>query len=88
MHRWTYLPHPRHPLARLFAGVLGGLVLVVVIAFGMFAAAALFIIGAVVLLLNGLRAPHAAKPPGTRSAPPGVIEGEFTVVGDKREKMR
>ncbi|MGA8278151.1 MAG: hypothetical protein WB784_08160 [Rhodanobacteraceae bacterium] len=88
MHHWTYLARPRHPFARLLAGVLGGLVLVVVIAFGMFAAAALLIIGAVVLLLNALRAPHSDRTPGTTPTPPGVIEGEFTVVSDKREKIR
>ena len=71
----------RHPLARLLALVVGAAVLLVVLAFGFFAAVALAIGGAVVVLLNALRTPqrsaHAAPPVQT---PAGVIEGEFKVV--------
>ena len=73
----------RHPLVRLLALVVGVAVLLVVLAFGFFAALALAIGGAIVVLFNALRwapqraAPSAAPPPPT---PPGVIEGEFKVV--------
>jgi hypothetical protein len=71
----------RHPLARLLALVVGAAVLLVVLAFGFFAAVALAIGGAVVVLLNALRTPQ--RPPNaapTPHAPAGVIEGEFKVV--------
>ena len=47
----------RHPLARLLALVVGAAVLLVVLAFGFFAAVALAIGGAAVVLFNALRAP-------------------------------
>ncbi|MGA9420864.1 MAG: hypothetical protein WBW61_00770 [Rhodanobacteraceae bacterium] len=87
MLHWTHRPRPLHPLARLLVGVLGAIVLVVVIAFGMFAAVAFLVGGAVLLLVNALRAPHTTRQPGaTPPTPPGVIEGEFRVIPDAREK--
>ena len=71
----------RHPLVRLLAFVIGVAVLLVVLAFGFFAAVALAIGGAVFVLLNALRTPQ--QPPDAapaRPAPAGVIEGEFKVV--------
>lgn len=86
---WNFDARRRHPLTRLVAAILGGAALVVVIAFGMFAAAALVVGGAVLLLVNALRAPrHASAAGSPTSAPPGVIEGEFTVIRDAREKSR
>jgi hypothetical protein len=74
----------RHPLLRL---LLGAAALVAIVAFGLFVAVALLIGGALVLLANALRAPHrgtASKPAPTPS-PPGVIEGEFTIIHGERE---
>src|SRR3982751_5667013 len=71
----------RHPLMRLLTLVAGAAVLLVVLAFGFFAAVALAIVGAVVVLLNALRTPQQRP---TQSAPPqapaGVIEGEFKIL--------
>jgi hypothetical protein len=68
----------RHPLVRLLALVVGAAVLLVVLAFGFFAAVALAIGGAVFVLFNALRTPARRAP--TAQAPSGVIEGEFKVV--------
>jgi membrane protein implicated in regulation of membrane protease activity len=77
---------PRHPLARLAAAVIGAVVLVAVLALGMFAFAALVVVGAVWLLVRSF-VPANASPPRTNNAPPpGVIEGEFTVVEDARRE--
>jgi hypothetical protein len=71
----------RHPLVRLLALVVGAAVLLVVLAFGFFAAVALAIGGAVFVLLNALRTPERrAQAAPTAQAPSGVIEGEFKVV--------
>jgi hypothetical protein len=77
----------RHPLARLLALIVGAAVLLVVLAFGFFAALALAIGGAAVVLFNALRTPqqhrsaHTAAAATTAApAPAGVIEGEFKVV--------
>ena len=71
----------RHPLVRLLALVIGVAVLLVLLAFGFFAALALAIGGAVVVLLNALRAPQRpARAAPAAEAPTGVIEGEFKVV--------
>jgi hypothetical protein len=82
LHSNARLWRARHPLVRLLALVVGAAVLLVVLAFGFFAAVALAIGGAVVVLLNALRTPqqrpaHAAP---AAQAPAGVIEGEFKVV--------
>jgi hypothetical protein len=79
----SYARRARHPLARLLALVVGAAVLLVVLAFGFFAAVALAIGGAIVVLFNALRTPQPQRPahgsPATQ-APAGVIEGEFKVV--------
>jgi hypothetical protein len=74
----------RHPLVRLLALAVGAVVLLVVLAFGFFAAVAIAIGGALVVLFNALRsAPQRASPAApTAQAPAGVIEGEFKVVRD------
>ena len=82
MFGFRFHSRARHPLARLLALVVGAAVLLVVLAFGFFAAVALAIGGAAVVLFNALRAPpqrpqHAPRAP---EASAGVIEGEFKVV--------
>ncbi len=77
----------RHPLARLAMGVLGIVVVALFVTVGVFALAALAVGGALLLLVNAMRAPRrppAAAGPGTatQSTPPGVIEGEFKVVSE------
>jgi len=88
MFRWNFRPRSRHPLARLLSVVLGAIALVAVLAFGMFAAVALLIGGAFVLLMNALRTPPRAPGAVPPAPPPGVIEGEFTVVRDARPQRR
>jgi hypothetical protein len=78
MFRWNFHSRARHPLARLLATVLGAVALVVVLTFGLVAAAALIVGGAVVVLIKALRAPQVR--PAARPTPDGVIEGEFRVV--------
>lgn len=78
MFGFRFRSRARHPLIRLLAIVLGAAALLVVLAFGLFAAVALAIGGAVFLVINGLRTRERAAP--TASAPPGVIEGEFKVL--------
>ena len=82
MFGFRFHSRARHPLVRLLALVAGGAVLLVVLAFGFFAAVALAIGGAVFVLLNALRTPQRPAPraPAAAPAPPGVIEGEFKVV--------
>ena len=71
----------RHPLVRLLAFVIGIAVLLVVLAFGFFAAVALAIGGVVFVLLNAVRTPQRpANAPPAQPAPAGVIEGEFKIV--------
>ncbi len=73
----------RHPLMRLFALVVGVAVLLVMLAFGFFAAVALAIGGAVFVLFNALRGTPQQRPARAApaaQAPAGVIEGEFKVV--------
>jgi hypothetical protein len=71
----------RHPLVRLLTLVAGAVVLLVVLAFGFFAAVALAIGGAVFVLLNALRTPQRpVRAAPAAPAPAGVIEGEFKVV--------
>ncbi|MGH8171669.1 MAG: hypothetical protein ACREPX_00890 [Rhodanobacteraceae bacterium] len=96
MFRWTFNPRTRNPVARLLAVVVGALALVAVLAFGLFAAVALTIGGAIFVLINSLRTPRAAsananagaRPAQTPPPPPGVIEGEFRVVHDSRSERQ
>lgn len=82
MFRWSF--RSRHPLARLLAGVVGVTALLGLITFGLFAAAALVVGGAIVVLVKALRASAGAAPHGAASTRPAatserVIEGEFRV---------
>ena len=82
MFGFRFHSRARHPLVRLLALVVGAAVLLVVLAFGFFAAVAIAIGGAVFVLINALRsAPQRAAPAAPAAQPPvGVIEGEFKVV--------
>jgi hypothetical protein len=82
MFGFRFHSRAQHPLVRLLALVVGAAVLLVVLAFGFFAAVALAIGGAVVVLINALRTPQRATPGAAPAAqtPPGVIEGEFKIV--------
>jgi hypothetical protein len=83
MFAFRFPSRAQHPLVRLLALVVGAAVLLVVLAFGFFAAVALAIGGAVVVLINALRSTPQRATPGAApaaQAPPGVIEGEFKVV--------
>lgn len=94
MFRWTFRSRARHPLARLLGIVVAVAALVVVLAFGLFAAAALAIGGAAVLLYNALRGvqrPSAAASatPDSSRANDRIIEGEFKVVqGDGQRQVQ
>ncbi|HET7923627.1 MAG TPA: hypothetical protein VFL30_01950 [Rhodanobacteraceae bacterium] len=81
LHSNAWHSRARHPLVRLLALVVGAAVLLVVLAFGFFAAVALAIGGAIVVLVNALRtAQHPAHAAPAAPPPSGVIEGEFKVV--------
>ncbi|MBN8482289.1 MAG: hypothetical protein J0L88_11940 [Xanthomonadales bacterium] len=78
----------RTPLARLVAAVLTVLAIAAVFALGVFALAAL-VVGAVVLwLYRAVRGPALATRAGaaTPPPPPGIIDGEFTVVRASTDK--
>lgn len=79
---FQFIQRPRHPFVRLLMAVLGLVILLGVLALGLFAIAAVVIVGAAWL---GLRALFGAKPatphtPGARTSDDGAIDGEFTVV--------
>ncbi|HKE46694.1 MAG TPA: hypothetical protein VKB52_01400 [Rhodanobacteraceae bacterium] len=81
MFRWHF-HRTRHPLARLFGLVIGAIALVVLLAFGLVAAAALVVGGAIVVLIKALTAPQPPAAPVRPAAAGGVIEGEFKVVSE------
>ena len=82
MFGFRFHTRARHPLVKLLALVVGAVVLLVVLAFGFFAAVALAIGGAAFMLINALRTTpqRPARPAPAAQAPAGVIEGEFKVV--------
>ena len=87
MIRWRFNPRTRHPLARLLTWVAGGAALLVLLAFGLFAAAALVIGGAIVVLVKAFGAP-ARSAPARPAAAGGIIEGEFKVVGETSQRRQ
>lgn len=90
MFRWHF-HRTRHPLTRLLTAVIGAAALVVLLAFGLVAAAALVVGGAIFVLIRALTAPQQRPAPVRPAAADGVIEGEFTVVGEpqgSRESAR
>ena len=90
MIRWRFHPRTRNPLVRAIALVVGAAALVVVVAFGLFAAGALVVGGAIVLLVKALTrpSPTVAAPSARAAAAGGVIEGEFKVIDDTRAPVR
>jgi hypothetical protein len=81
---------PRNPLLRLIGGILGLIVVLGLIALGLFAFIALFAGGAVWYVIHLFRAkrPPASRPK-SHATDNGVIDGEFTVVanGDQRARI-
>jgi hypothetical protein len=91
MFRWYFHPRARHPLVRLLTAAIGAAALVVLLAFGLVAVAALAAGGALVLLFNALRSPRnpSSTPHASQAPPPAdVIEGEFKVVEGPRGQAR
>ena len=89
MFRWSF--RSRRPLARLLATVAGLIALLVLLTFGLFAAAALVVGGAVVVLAKALRASAGSAPRGAASTRPAatserVIEGEFRVTRESQAR--
>lgn len=87
------LPQPRNPLARVLTAVVGALALLALIAFGVFALAALVVGGMVFMVINALRGPATRRSaPGPfeaqRQQDPDILEGEFTVISDERKAER
>lgn len=76
-------PRLRHPLARLLGAILGIVVVLGVLALGLFAFAAVVVIGAIWMIVNAFRKPRTAAPRAAAeaaTASSGVIDGEFTVI--------
>ena len=72
-----------HPLARLAASVLTVIAVLLFLALGVFALAALAIGGTLLVLVNAVRSracAHAGTAASPQPATPDVIEGEFKVV--------
>lgn len=82
-HRVLLSP-PRHPLARMLAGVVGALALLALIAFGVFALAALVVGGMIFMMINALRGPGSRRPSAAphRAHDADIIEGQFTVISN------
>jgi hypothetical protein len=89
MFRWHF-HRARHPLVRLLTAIVGAVALVVLLAFGLAAAAALVIGGAIVLLVKALTAPQQQphRAPARPAAASGVIEGEFKVVSEPQGRSQ
>lgn len=80
---------PRNPLVRLIGGILGLIVVLGLVALGFFAFIALFIGGAIWYLVHLLRAQRPRRPQAqTAKRQDGVIDGEFTVIGDTDHRIR
>ncbi len=82
-YRFAVAP-PRSPLMRLIGAVVGALMVLALIALGMFAFLALVIGGAAFMLVRALRKPRvpasAEAAAAARPASLDVIDGEFTVI--------
>ena len=81
----------RHPLARLLAGVIGLAIALLLVTVGLVAFAALAVGGLIFLLINAFRSPKRPRTQGHAASsqhapPPGIIEGEFTVVNNERTR--
>jgi hypothetical protein len=80
---------PRNPLLRLIGGILGLVVVLGLVALGLFAFIALFAGGAIWYVVHLFRAkrPPVPRPKG-RADESGVIDGEFTVVASGDQRVR
>ena len=80
---------PRNPLVRLIGGILGLFAVLGLLALGVFAFAALFVGGAVWYVIHLFRAQYSGHPQAKAAkAEDGVIDGEFTVLGDSDRRLR
>ena len=83
----------RHPLLRVLFTVLGIVIFGGLLLFGLFAAIALVSAGALFWLIRQFSQPRSRAVPGTRppvppaSAPGGVLEGEFVVIGTEASRQ-
>lgn len=83
------LPRTRNPLLRALGAIAGVLIVAAVLVFGFFIALALVAIGAVIWAVRQFSRPSATTTGSQQPAssapptPPGVIEGEFTVVRER-----
>jgi len=82
MYQAYFRPRLRHPLVRLLGGILGLLVVLALLALGVFAIAALVLGGIVLMIVNALRGARKVRMNSAHTDPPrtGIIDGEFTVV--------
>lgn len=92
LHR-ILLTQPRNPLTRALTAVVGALALLALIAFGVFALAALVVGGMIFMVINALRGPKASRRTpdpfaARRQQDPNIIEGEFTVIESERKPDR
>lgn len=77
---------PRHPLARFAAALVGAVVLVALFTVGLFAFAFLVVVGAVWLLARNLWPGKRETVEAHRGpASPEILEGEFTVVEERKD---
>lgn len=79
-------PMPRHPLARLALAIVGAVVLAALFTVGLFAFAFLVVAGAVWLLARSLWPGRRGTVETHREpASPEILEGEFTVVEERKD---
>lgn len=79
---------PKNPLARLVGGILALLAVAAVLVLGVFALAAFVVGGSLLWLYHTLRAPSRPATSADPAPPPGVIDGEFTVVSARPDPTR
>jgi len=70
-----FIKLPRHPLLRALVVIAGTVLLIGLAAMGLLVGAAVIVVTALTVLVRGW-----LRNRGRRSADPGVIEGEFTVM--------
>lgn len=88
-HAGLRLVKSRHPLARIATALIAIIVVLALVAIGVFALTVLAVGGALFALVRALRAsPWPRGATSRASAPAGVIEGEFTVVDDDHARKR
>ena len=80
MFYWRWVNRPRHPLLRAVLALVGAVLLVGVLAFGLFALVAFAFIGTIVAVTRAIARTRAGSVHPAPSADPRVIEGEFVVL--------